>query len=248
MANPTTLTLHASGAESGAGSGDAVDVGAARSAAILSLRATVVTAELRVAVQTSPDGSTGWRQVCSLPALMSAGRTERAVDELERYVRATWPAGTDATFELLAEAHQLYATRSDLLDSLSAEILQRADSKRPGAVARALLNASSRVASALKPIYPMPLTTIPLVVKDNTGALAALQVLTLNGLAGGGIDALVQQRAEAARLWLKAVAERKETIDGIEPAAEDAVKGSSGNPTYPDTYPDRFSNNWGDFG
>lgn len=248
MANPATLTLHASGAESGAGLGAAVDLGTDRTAALLTLRGTVIGAELNVTLQTSPDGSTGWRTIATLSPMAAVGAVKRAIDQLERYVRCTWPAPTNATFELVAEAHQLYATNDDLLDSLGQELIDRAETKRKGARARALIKGTAAVASALTPIYPMPLTTIPADVADAAGSLAALILLTQNGLAGGGIDALVSQRAEAARLWLKEVAARKRTIEGIAPAPEDAVKGSSGNPATPDTYPDRFSNNWGDFG
>jgi hypothetical protein len=247
MANPVTLELRASATASGAGTGTAVDMGLRRTAALVTVRATVVGAELKATIQTSPDGSTGWRQVAAMPALPAVGVSKRVLDGLDRYLRVVWPAGTDATFEAAAEAHQLYAEREDLLDSLSAELMERADRKHPGAVARALLNATGRAASALAPIHAMPLTTVPLELKDAVTSLAALQVLVQNGLAGGGIDELVASRAEHARLWLKQVAERKAMISGIEPAQAEAVKGSSGNPTYPDTYADRFSNNWGDF-
>lgn len=249
MADRLAISLHDLGAESGADEGDALDIGAHRTAALLTLRTTVAGAELTASIQTSPDGSTGWRKVGELKApIGSPSITRRAFDGLERYVRATWPASTDATFVLDGEAHQLYASRDDLPDSVSQEMIDRAEQKRPGARARALIKATGAAESALRPVYPnLPLTTVPIVVTGAVTAIAALQIVTQNGLAGGGIDELIAKNADDARKWLSEVATRKKAIEGIEPAVADAVKGSSGNPLTPDTYAPRFSSDWGDF-
>lgn len=219
MANPSdTLTLHASGAESGAGQGTAVDIESVRSAALITLE-TADTANLQVSIETSADGSSAWKHVAS----MTPDDTEIAVAGLSRYIRATWGSTTDATFEVTAIAHQLLARPVDLYAKLSRKICDAIDAEEPGTVARSLIEATDVVVGPLGafrdidcmithfglsagPIGEVELTLdfkdVPLSIVGAVANIARLLVLQRHGFVGGGVDELAVAADKQAREWL----------------------------------------------
>ena len=226
MANPSdTLELRALAAASGAGSSSAVDIGAGRSAAFFTLRATVATAALSVQVQTSGDGSTGWHDVGESIAIGTTpgfpDPVRIAIDRLERYVRVTWPANTNATFEVTAVAHQLFAARADLYAKLDRAICTRAEQKERGVVARSLIEATDVALDLLGVGYTPPFTKLPESVVGAVAAIARLTVLEVHGFVGGGIDELAINGDQRARESLEAAAKNKAHIVGTDPEKDD---------------------------
>ena len=219
MANASTaLMLHAVGAELGAGTSAALDIGDGRSAAFVSLRSFAGGA-LQLTIETSPDGVTGWRKAGELIRSGAVSALTRIpIDGLERWLRATWPSSTDATFTLTAVAHQLYATREDLFAKLSREHCKRADEKEPGAVARALIEASCAVEDKLDATYGLPLASVSESLVGATASIAAFTVLQRNGFAGGGVDELATQAKADAIKWLDGVVKAHSSLAGTSSA------------------------------
>lgn len=259
MADVAAITVQALGeVTAGAFTGSAVDLGERRTAAKLRCRVTACTATFRLGLETSDDGSTGWRDAGIVLAFANGPALKQgAIEGLDRYVRAAGTAGDDTTFELTAEAHQLYADASELTLKLSAELLSRIQQAEPGAVARALIAASADMESALAVQHPLPLTTVPEIVRDKTADLAAYRVLgrliaAAQGAVCSGPSAdtitLVTANHKDAQAWLVEARKRIVLPFGAVPEANVPHKVSSGNPDDPDTFPAKFSDNWGDFG
>ncbi len=259
MANASAITVQALGAVSaGDFTGAAVDLGEGRTAAKLRCRITACTDTIQIALETSDDGSTGWRDGGQVVAFANApAKTEIVLTGLDRYVRAVGSAAASTTFELTGEAHQLYADEEDLTSKISIELVRRLQTVEADAVARALLTASAEMESALAVQHPLPLTTVPEIVRDKTADLAAYRVIGRliaasrgNACAAPGeqITAMTADNNKQAMAWLESARKRYVLPYGAVPAANDPHKTSSGDPNYPDTYPPRFTNNWGDFG
>lgn len=223
MANPSAvLTLHALGAEVGAGSGTGQDIGAASTAALVSYRCTVGTAPA-ITLETSPDGSSGWRTAGTLTARTTTLAEELALEGLSRYLRASWPAATAATFEATAVGHQLLARRNDLYAKLSRAVCDETEQQEPGIIARALIEATdaavgpygafrdidcmiSKFGISAGPLAEVELTLdfsqVPRSIVGAVASIAALIVLQRHGFVGGGVDELVVAADTAARAWL----------------------------------------------
>ncbi len=261
MADVAAVTVQALGeVTAGAFTGDAVDLGERRTAAKVRCRITACTAALRVELETSDDGSTGWRKASTAPVAYVPKDPQvklSAFDGLDRYVRVVGETTDDSTFEVTAEAHQLYADAADLALKISSELIVRINQAEPGAVARALIAASADMESALAVQHPLPMTTVPEVVRDKTADLAAYRVLhRLISAAQGSVcsgpseqtTVLITANHKDAQAWLTDARKRVVLPFGAAPEANVPHKTSSGDPLYPDTYPTRFSNSWGDFG
>jgi len=250
MANPLAISLHDSGAESaGAGAGDAVDLEELRSAAKLVLRVTACSGTLSTTVQTSPDGSTGWRTVRLLDNATSIGVWRYALDDLERYLRVIWTVGTSATFALAGEAHQLYAEPHDLAGKISDLVIERARQDNPDLRADALIKASDEMQSALAVHYTLPIATLPEIIRDKTGDLAAYKLLARIGFVGGGTDEIVLKAYDEALAWVDLLRKRKVLPFGTVPDPEDAVHVSTADSlAETETLSPLTWTDWGDFG
>lgn len=243
MANARDITLHALGAELLAGAGAGVDI-ETRTAVKLTLYVSAVSGPLTVYVDTSPDNAL-WRVLGSFTAVSTVPAVEElSFDNCERYVRARWTLGVSATFSLIGQAHQLFASRGGLATELPAAALATVSTN---VIASALIRASGDIEDALGTRYDLPITKVPESVRQRCAQIAAFLILKHRGFAGGGIDELVVKSYDDALAWLKDV--RKSDLEpaGIEPEPSADVVTSSGNPEYPDEYRKRFSDNWGDF-
>ncbi len=258
MADVAAITVQALGeVAAGAFTGTAVDLGERRTAAKLRCRVTACTGTFKVSLQTSDDGSTGWRDAGLVAQLTKPALKQHAIEGLDRYVRVSGTTADATTFELTAEAHQLYADVSDLTLKLSTDLIMRIDNAEPGAVARALIAATADMESALAVQHPLPLTTVPEIVRDKTADLAAYRALArlitaAQGLMCNGPSeqtlAVATENQKAANAWLEQARKRIVLPFGAVPAPNPPHKVSSGNPAAPDTYPTKFSDGWGDFG
>lgn len=239
MANPSSeFTLHALGAESGAGSGTGVDLRSdevERTAAYVRLRVTGATVPFPLTLETSADNSTGWRPVGQMFGGGSPVAEVLAVDDCDRYLRVGWPAGTTGTFSATAVGHQLLARRDDLYAKLDREICRETDEKEPGTVARALIEATDVAVGPLGAFrdidcmirlfgiaagplgeveLTLPYEQVPKSVVGAVASIAAKFVLLRHGFVGGGVDELVVAADAEARAWLLGVG-NKATAAGV---------------------------------
>lgn len=246
MAQALPITLHALGEEASDGQGAAVDIGELRSAVKIALTITALVGTLTVYVETSPDGSTGWRDVGSFDAASAIGRQRWAFDECDRYVRVRWDVGTSATFSVHGEAHLLFARAGDLTSgSINAKALESVDSR---VLADGLIKASAVAEDELYTSNPAPLTAWPESVTQHCADLAVFFALKHRGFKPGGADELVVKAHDDARRWFRDVALGRIKPPGLNPAHNLGPRTSSGDPNYPDTHRPKLSANWGDFG
>jgi len=167
-----SITLHAIGAETGAGNGTSVDLQAdgVGLRSVLDLVLLVVSGTPTLTIQTSVDGS-NWATIGTIAG--AAGTTRARLSGAERYVRGNWSAV--GTFQLAGAALQLFATVDDLhaFGVLAAAL--------PGVTAdtklRHLLSATERVRSYLAP-HNGPVTQASADVQQVTCQLAAAALLT----------------------------------------------------------------------
>lgn len=249
MADLLAVTLHASGTELSSGTGSAVDVGPLRTllAGMIRVTAKAGPGQAEFALETSPDGSTGWRPVRDLGVLSDIGRLEFHADECERFVRVRWVLAslTSATFSVTADAHVLYAKRADLGLSFREKALETEDAEK---LAKQLLSATSDIDDALNVNYPLPMTSWPPSITQRCADIGAWRVLKSIGFQPEGSDEVIRLGFEDATKWLEKVAQRKIVPAGLSPKPTDGSRASSGNPSNPTEIPQRFSDNWGDFG
>jgi phage gp36-like protein len=250
MADALAVTLQALAEQTASGEGGAIDIGALRTLLVGAIRVTAKTGSGNVAfeLETSPDGTNGWRAVRGLGSLIGVGRLEFHVDECERFVRVKWTlAGiTAATFSVAAEAHVLYAKRRDLaLLGIQEGALDDATVEK---LAANLLSATSDVDDALNTIYTLPLTTWPSSLKQRASDIATWRVMKAIGFQPQGSDEVIRLSFEDAVKWLEKVAQRKIVPAGLTPRLPPAVQTSSGKPQDPGAPIPRMSDNWGDFG
>lgn len=243
MANALAIDLHAAAQETTAGNGTSVDIGVTRSAVKLALIVTGLTGgKAVVKVETSADDSS-WRLIGVLE-VNAAGKQKRAFDDCDRYVRASWTVGTDITFSLAGNAHQLFCERDDLLASIPEKTLARAAKE---IVARAMIRASSDMVDTLGFPFPLPLTAWSESIVGRCADLTAFEILKQGGFQGAGIDELVTKSYDDARKWMRDVRKGDEKPQGVSPPDNRGIKTSSGNPDDPTNYKKRLSDDWGVF-
>ena len=252
MADALAVELHALAAETASGSGAAVDIGELRSAAKLHLRVTASTVaagvSLVVTLETSPDGTTGWRAVASFDPTTSVVRAERVFDELERFIRVSWTmsGGDSFTFSVSGKAHVLLATWQDVITSTLP--LQALEELPIETRAKNLLIATEMAYEEIGPAYPPPLTDWSESVRGYTATIAASLMMTFRGVAPEGVDEMIFEQSKAAMSALKRIGRAEIRPAANQPPTNHGPVASSGNPASPDTFPTRFSGNWGDFG
>lgn len=209
MANPLSITLLPEASVTASGSGDAVDITAARSAARLRFRVTAISAGgLRVFVDTSADGIANWSQRAE-HSLSSAADLNFTVGDLLQFVRARWAlvgAASGITAGLAGEAHQLYCSPADLsryglpdsvISDLAASLPDRVD---------ACLAATDEAEGYLASRYTMPLSAWGEAVRLHTSKLAIVSFLDRAGWQHDGPDNVIQGAYDRAIAWLKGVA------------------------------------------
>jgi len=248
MANAQSIQLHPSGQEVGAGSGAGVDIGATRTACVMTLVATEVTGDpLKVRVQTSPDNATGWRQVAAftdMPSIEADVQTIYAIG-CSRYVRVAWDLGTSATFEVSGKAHQLIATLSDLRQEAPPALLQGVPR---AAMAYGLIVGSTDAEDALSRQHPPPLTEWSASVTCRVARIALYHCLKYRGFNPNAMDQeTIREDMQDAVKWLERYGKNEVRSPDVQPPSNLVPKSSSGDPDNPDEYPPRFTTNWADF-
>jgi phage gp36-like protein len=249
VANAVAVTLRALSEAIGNGDGAAVALGPSRTALTLSVCVAAIGSldRLEPQLETSPDGTSGWRVVAVLERIEEPCTVERAFVGLEQYVRVTWVGTGTATFSVEGEAHTVYAGRSHLTGRSAKAILERAERNPDNrdSVATALIDASSTAESELAPANGLPLTKWPNVVRRNVVALALYDLAVIGAFQGAGIDELVAKNQTDALSWFKRAAKHDVHIVGAEPESVPEVHLSESIDD--DCDPGKFSDNWGDY-
>lgn len=198
MANAAAIELHASAAQGlGSGTGSAVDLGETRSCVRLALVVTAVsgtTPTLDVTVETAPSETGPWRDGVALAQMTAAGKSERTIAGLDRWVRASWAVGgTDTpsfTFSLDGEAHTLYAQPADLsrtainataISGIAADVL-----------ADCCLRATADAETAIGSSNELPLVSWGEDLRGHVAARAVFYGMSSRGFKPGtGLDSLI---------------------------------------------------------
>jgi phage gp36-like protein len=248
MANALDIAIAATAERTGTGVGATFDVTDLRAAAKLSIRLAAVTgtrSALTLRVESSDD-ETNWRTAWSSQG--SIAGVEIHVGELERYVRAGWSFDvgvTAATFSIVAEAHQLFATKADLF---SGDIPKEAlASAKDDWIYKALISASCDAEDALAASNALPLTLWPSSLTQRVTAIASFLVMKRRGFQPQGIDELIVKGHDDAQKWFKDVAAGRIRPPGLAPATRLGPQTSSGNPLAPTERRPRMSDDWGSF-
>jgi len=222
MPNALAVELVASAARTTSGTGSAVDVGSVRQVGELALYITAASgsdASLELEVQTSEDGTTGWRTVStdeSATLVIGAGTTKRefVAAELARFVRLVWTiSGTTPsyTFSVSGTANSVYARPENM--GLPDELLKGVSETK---VWKELLAASSEADAFLAERYHLPLAAWDSVLSRNVGFIAAFRLMTSAiGFNPSGADAYFEKNFDTAMKWLKMVSCFHVTPSGI---------------------------------
>lgn len=248
MANAQSVELHAQGEETSTGTGPVVEIGETRSAARLTLRALSGTGALFVSVQTSPDGTNGWRDVAAFDSVEQYPRKQLLhMDDLDAFIRVSWELdGSDATFTVNGRAHTLFALQEDLEGELPQQLINH---KKVTNDLRSmkLMMASTHAEAAIHAANPIPLTSWDLDLTQKVAVIAAFEVMTHIGFVPQGTDEIIVMKWKAATKYFDRIRERKEKPPGFVPTPFDDTQFSSGDPDDPDKDQPRMSDNWGDF-
>lgn len=247
MANALDITLHASGQELSSTSGAAVDIGENRSACRLWLSVSEVTGgALTVLVETSEDGTAGWRQVTAFPIAPASTTSRKTVScmDCDRYVRVRWTLATSATFHAYGTAHTLIAYPDDVYAEVPGAALGPVPTN---IMADKLISASCDAEDAITRTRHGPLTKWSASMRRRVACIAAYMIVKWRGFnPDNAADELILRDAERAERWLEKVGKDEVRPAGTEPQAT-LPRRSSGNPDAPQTFRRRMSDNWGSF-
>jgi phage gp36-like protein len=217
MSNPLDLVLHASAAETSSGVTAVFDVGP-RNALRLLLEASGFTAgaKLTVKVETSPNGTTGWRSLGSLPQLSSETNIEETFGSVLRFVRFTWTLdGTtpSVTFGLTGSAHVTYAVVRDI-ERLGIARETLAHVKTSDKV-EALIAASDTADRYLCREFTLPLVSWGNDLRRMVTHVAVYDLMCVVGFQPEGADALIVKRYDDAMACFREVGEGDACMPGI---------------------------------
>lgn len=234
MANPLAIVLHALAAETASGQSAAVDMGVSRAAAKLALELTAIagtTPALTVSLQTSADGTTGWRTVDSWAALSAVDKAWQSFADLSRYVRVSWALagsglGLSATFKVEGDAHQLYLQAGDVT---STELPAKAIASVPKTVvANALIVASADGETAMASSFTLPIVSMKSVdMTQRLAAIAAFHIMKFRGFQPQGSDELIVDGKTNADAWLMRISQAKLRPPGITDSAPLVYEGGA---------------------
>jgi len=250
VADTLAITLHASAAETGSGSGAAQDlfgtdeVELRRLARLdLSVSALASGATLACTVQTSAD-NTVWASVTAFATASATGRQTLWLGDLDRYVRVVWTlTGASATFAVSGSAYSTFCSLDDLQShGIVAETIAGTSLELR---TKACLAASAVARGYILRHATAPITTCGFDLAMRTAVIAAYNLL----LSQVGFDprneqhALLKQAHDEALRWLR------EDVGGGKYSVTETV--ADATPETPDGYSvvnTRDARGWADYG
>jgi len=229
LANPLSVTLHASGEETASGSSAPVDIGSLRRCVELKLEVSDLQgdgAALTIGIETGPTSSGPWRSLTGFD--VSAPQVQERVFGLtDRYVRATWELEGDAvTFALAGTAHVLYATPTDVAKhAMRAAAVEELPWETKLA---ACLSATDEADGYIASSHTMPLVAWGSDLTKHVACMAALEMLRPRGFGGSdGPDAMVVDAHDKAIAWLNRVAAGRLQPVGMIDSTPETYEGGS---------------------
>lgn len=234
MSSTLAVSLHASTSETTSGTSANVDL-LQRTALelVLNVTATAGTAPtLDLLVETSADGSTGWREAGRFDRASDVGPLAQVIASCSRWVRLKWTIGGSAgpgfTFSVAGDAVIVYATPADIaVHGISAAALENVTIE---AQHRSLRASTDRINRALLAAgYILPLLSWGDDIRRDCCAISAYDILTTRGVDPDTIDTWIRLR------YLELVGEpgRKGELDKIAEGKlkpPDIVDSTSGPP------------------
>lgn len=225
------IVLHTLGPEIASGAGAAVNLGTVLRTFRVELAVTAVggtTPSLLVTLETSADGTTGWRTLGTLgPVTIVSVLPAATFIGGDRYVRANFTiAGTlpSVTFSLSGVALSQYASIADLKElglpgTAFAPPLGMTQAVFDAAVNAQIVAVSGKIDSYLRGKYAVPLTgalgpnSYPPEFRKATTDIEALELLTWRGFNPDQFDEVFVKRSEAAYKWLSDIAKGTAVVD-----------------------------------
>jgi phage gp36-like protein len=234
MSNPLDLILHATAAETASGVTAATDIGP-RNALRLTLEASAFVgtgAKLTVDIETSPNGTSGWKRIGALPALTVETTAEETFGSVLRYVRFRWALdGTtpSVAFGLTGSAHVTYANLRDIdrLGMAKAALAAVPVSDK----IEALIAASDISDRYLCREFTLPLVKWPSDLRRFVVHIAVYDLMCVRGFQPEGADALIVKRYDDAIAQLREIGDGKACMPGIEDS-DDGDSSSSSDGDY----------------
>ncbi len=221
MSNPSTIVLHALGAQTVSTSGTAVDITVLRTVLDLSIRVDAISGTLptmTLIIETSGIVSGPWREV---------GRTEQEFNDgpdngvfslivggCAQFVRVRSIIGGSTpsfTYSVTGEAHVVYATKDDLSRyGMSNNVLDSVDNQL---LLSNVLSASSEVDDYLKAAYTLPLSAFSKSLTKHTAVFAVYSIA--NGPNREGADEMLRDMFTDTIKWLDRIGSGRIRPEGI---------------------------------
>ncbi len=233
MSNPSTVELHALGAETSSGSAASVDITALRTMLDLSIRMDAITGTLPTMVliiETSGGASGPWREV---------GRAEQEFNDAPdngvfrlvvggcaQFVRVRWIIGGTTpsfTFSVAGEAHVVYAESNDLsIYGMSHNVLDDVNNQL---LLSNVLSASSEVDDYLKAAYTLPLAEWSRSLTKHTSIVTVYNIA--NGPNREGADETLRDMYLDTIKWLDRIGSGRIRPEGIVDATPEVEEDSA---------------------
>ncbi len=233
MPQPLAIELAASAARATNGSGTAVDIGAARSAARLLVQVTAFTGleRVRLVVQHADLEAGPWLELGAVD-LLQADEYDLSVADSRRWVRASWELTDDGvgspsvTFAVAGDAHQLYCSprglgRFGITKAVIDDLLTK------HAQADACITASDEADGYLGGRYTLPMTAW---CSDLTAMVARMAIkygFDLCGWQPDGPTDMVMGNFNHAISWLKRLQDGKLEPPGMIDSTPETFEGGA---------------------
>lgn len=234
MASPLRIDLVPSGSVIAGGVGVAVDIGASRRAAVLSLDVVGLTPAdtptdvpmLTVVIETAQGPSGPWAPAGQV-TFTEPGRSGLTVGELSRYVRASWSLlELDfAAFGVGGVAHQIYAEAEDITRF---SVPERSIAEIPlGDRVDACIAATDEADGYIGGAYILPLVAWGDDLRAKVADLAAALLFKRRGSDAQGVDVVVFDARDKAIEWLNRLANGRLKPPGMIDSTPETFEGGS---------------------
>lgn len=231
MSNPLALPLHVLGLPSTAnGTGDAIDIGALRTACELTLSAYAVTGTLTAYIETSPDNtpSSHWHQVTQVDVAEANSSQKLTLGQLQRYLRVRWTVSggsPSVAWSLDGDAHVIYFEPSDIAKyAIPPEALAGIED---ATLIADCITISSEADGYLNGSFELPLAAWGQSLRKHCAALAAAMLFRRRGCDPQGPDKLVFDSEATSISWFKMIANGRMKPPEIIDSTPEAFEGGS---------------------
>lgn len=126
----------------------------------------------------------------------------------------------------------MYCKRADLTDYVLAAYLDAAEEQSPGIVDKTIANVSGEIDDALRPLYRLPLDTVPVTLNRIAAVMVGYRVI-------GAITSLMSSEASGGNEWIPLQTQYKAALKdldairskcmdlGLDELGEEQVEGTS---------------------